>query len=414
MKVKRRGQIFLNEVPGGVARGRRIPRLAHLCSLCAVLVGAWAFAFLLYPRISYAGDILFLGNNSLNKAFCHQKTFRKTVVYIDDMMMRRGDTSWVQSLAGKLEATLTPGERVSVVELSPAQGLSQEIWSGCWPNYPAQKLATLQHQSSFFSESPIKSLKNQQNIFMNAFGSALTKIYKNGLAQAHTNEIQPGHAPRKLILEALASDGGRFIQSSSTIRAIVYSDLAEHGNTWSVFGKSPTSPTSAGMRLGTSFRHTVFYFFGVGNDVAGDSGYLSSARRFWSAALASMQGTIEGIGSDLNVPNDLPVAAYNYSLSLNRNGTQLFGRASLLVDSDGSLVDSWIGINRLTFVGLTGTFQCHRKGNCRLRARTEGGLATDGSSESVDLVGATLQQLKGRVGVRGALTFPLIAKLTAN
>ena len=33
-----------------------------------------------------------------------------------------------------------------------------------------------------------------------------------------------------------------------------------------------------------------------------------------------MDGPIEGFGSDLNVPNEVPAATYQYAVSLNLNG----------------------------------------------------------------------------------------------
>jgi hypothetical protein len=51
----------------------------------------------------------------LDPSFCQQATVRQTVVYIDDMMMADGQTGWATRLAVKLEATLVPGERVTIV-----------------------------------------------------------------------------------------------------------------------------------------------------------------------------------------------------------------------------------------------------------------------------------------------------------
>jgi hypothetical protein len=191
----------------------------------------------------------------------------------------------------------------------------------------------------------------------------------------------------------------------------VYSDLAETSDIGSVFDRKAALPAGVGQKLGTFFRRSVFYFYGVGCDVNGDPGYLEAARKFWTATFASMESTIEGFGSDLNVPNEIPVAAHRYVVTLTRDGEQLFGRASLLVDGDGNLIDSWIGVSRLTFVGITGTFHCSSSSGtgCALNATTEGGLATNSPAESIVLSGDEPRTLRGTIGVQGALTFPLIA-----
>ncbi len=367
------------------------------------------------PGVVFAGNLFGIGNTALNPIFCKQRTFRTTVVYIDDMMMRKGQTHWASSLADKLRATLTPGERVTVVQLSPSRGTSREIWSGCWPDYSAAQRARLAGQSHFFSGSPLDAVKSQQKVFMNEFGGALTKIYSSALRQPLSTKISGSNPPKKYIIESLASDGARFAQSAVTIRALVYSDLAENSDIGSVFVKPMVLPKQVGKALGIYLRGSVFYFFGVGVDVHGASGYLRRTRKFWTAAVTSMQGTIEGFGSDLNVPNRVPVASYRYSLVLERRGHALFGRASFLVDNDGNLIDSWVGISRLTFVGVTGVFHCVMGvGGCVLQARTDGGLATNSPTESIDLTGSRPKKLQGTIGVKGALVFPLVAKLDTN
>jgi hypothetical protein len=95
------------------------------------------------------------------------------------------------------------------------------------------------------------------------------------------------------------------------------------------------------------------------------------------------------------------------------NGDQLFGRGSFLTDADGNLIDSWLGVNRLTFVGISGTFICSSAASpaCTVNATTNGGLTTQSSSEELSLTGNDNTSLKGTIGVQGALEFPVTAKL---
>jgi hypothetical protein len=296
--------------------------------------------------------------------------------------------------------------------LAPDQGTSQEVWSACYPNYSADVRAALAQKTYIFTSNPLNGLKSQQGFFMNGFGMAVTKIYQDATKQGH-QQIDATQPPKEEIIEALASDGARFSQSPQTIRAIVYSNLAQNSNLGNVFASGGDPPTNVGQKLGTFFRHSVFYFFGVGIGVADDSTYLADSKAFWTSLMASMDSPVEGFGSDLNVPNEVPVKSYQYDVGLTLNGNQLFGKASIFVDSDGNLIDSWIGVDRLSFVSISGTYICGSSDapTCSLNATTNGGLTTQSTSENLVMNGNDDTALKGTVGVPGALVFPISAKL---
>ncbi len=391
----------------------RCPRIRHVGAgrvfARALLGSAFGLAFGV-PAHSQTAQLF--GTTGLDPSFCQQKTFRQTVIYIDVMSIQQGDTAWASELEGKLSATLTPGERVTVVELAPDQGTSQEVWSACYPNYSADVRAALAQKTYIFTSNPLNGLKSQQGFFMNGFGMAVTKIYQDATKQGH-QQIDATQPPKEEIIEALASDGARFSQSPQTIRAIVYSNLAQNSNLGNVFASGGDPPTNVGQKLGTFFRHSVFYFFGVGIGVADDSTYLADSKAFWTSLMASMDSPVEGFGSDLNVPNEVPVKSYQYDVGLTLNGNQLFGKASIFVDSDGNLIDSWIGVDRLSFVSISGTYICGSSDapTCSLNATTNGGLTTQSTSENLVMNGNDDTALKGTVGVPGALVFPISAKL---
>lgn len=338
----------------------------------------------------------------LNPSYCQQPTVRSTVVYIDDMMMVDGHTDWALNLATKLRATLTPGERVSVVRLSPADGQSREYWSGCWPDYPAAKRAALARQTYILSENPVDAIADQKKYFLRDFGAALTRIYLAAKRPAGQVSISADNPPSKQILRALASDEGRFADATKTIRAIIYSDLAENSDLGSAF-HPPAGPVSYGQQLGSYLRHGIFYDYGLGEDVQGDPAFQEQARAFWTAALRSMAATVAGLGADLNVPNTLPVNAYSWPVTLNFDGQTLDGRLSLLSGEDGNLVDSTLGISRLGSAALTGMFRCLGSDKCRLDAQTLQGIATNAPTESVTMRGSAAA-LSGRLSVPGQST----------
>ncbi|HEX2939581.1 MAG TPA: hypothetical protein VHO91_00945 [Rhodopila sp.] len=363
-----------------------------LCGLLLVFVGNW----LCQP--SWA----LFDNYGLDASYCQQPTVRSTVVYIDDMMMVDGHTGWALKLGTKLRATLTPGERVSVVRLSPADGQSKEYWSGCWPDYPAAKKAALARQTYFLRQNPVDEIADQKKYFIRDLGGALTQIYMDANRPENQVKIAADSPPRKQIIRALASDEGRFADSNKTIRAIIYSDLAENSDLGSVF--HPSAESSAfGQRLGTYLRRGIFYNYGMGEDVRGDPAFPEQARSFWTAALRSMAATVAGLGADLNVPNTLPVRAYAWPVTMAFESQPLDGRLSLLVGEDGNLVDSWLGIARLGSAALNGTFRCVGDDKCRLDSETTSGVATNAPSEALLMHGSTTT-LTGTLGVPGQST----------
>jgi len=344
-------------------------------------------------------------NYGLDASYCQQPTVRSTVVYIDDMMMADHQSEWAVNLAAKLRATLTPGERASVVRLSPGSGQSKEYWSGCWPDYPAAKRAELAQQTYILQQNPVDKIADQQKYFLRDLGAALTRIYLDSKRPPGEVRVAADNPPQKQILRALASDEGRFSNSPTTIRAIVYSDMAENSDLGSVFRPVPKDPPDYGQKLGSYLRRGVFYDYGMGADVRGDPAFLETARAFWNAALRSMAATVIGLGADLNVPNTLPLRGYSWPVTLLFDGQPLDGRLSLLVGEDGNLVDSWLGISRLGSAAIGGTFRCAGQADigCRLQAETSAGIATNAPSELLTLSGSA-RALSGTLGIRGQNT----------
>lgn len=353
------------------------------------------------------------GNYELDAAWCRQPVPRQTVVYVDDTMMVDGRVEWATKLDGKLKATLAPGERVSVVRLSPGSGQSREYWSGCWPGFSDAARAAragspglLENVAQLFSKSEEAEVADQRKYFLRDFGAALTRLYTEAKRPA-ARPIEAAAPPPKQLLRALASDYGRYLHSTQTIRAIVYSDFAENSDIGTAFLPVGKQDLSYGPKLGTYLHGGVFYGFGEGEDVTGDPRFGEIARAYWIAALRSLQGTVAGIGPDLNLAEVLPARAYDYAVSLDFDRDQLEGRLSLLVGADGGLVDSWLGIARLGSAALTGTFRCTAL-QCRLEAETLGHLVTEDSpSESLLLNGAP-GALAGTLGVAGQDTMRAI------
>ncbi len=367
-------------------------------------------ALVLGALLPTAAHAQLFGSEGLDPSWCKLATVRQTVVYIDDMMMVEGDTAWAPHLMDKLRATLTPGESVTVVRLSPAHGRSSEMWHGCWPSLSDEERTRDAHHIYLLQANPTTRIAEQQRFFARDFGGALTRIYLAAKRPESEQRIDADNPPQKEIIRAIASDGGRFSDATQTIRAIVYSDLAEHSDLGNVFAPIPQPFPNIGERLGTFLRHGVIYDYGLATDITGGEDVPERTRAFWSAALRSMAAVPAGMGSDLNVPNVLPVRAATYNVSLAFGPDTLDGKLALLAGSDGELVDSWIGISRLPDAGVTGTFRCLDT-RCHVDAATTSGVATSSRNEALTLTGPSGGTLTGHLGVNGtAYLYKLTAK----
>jgi hypothetical protein len=343
---------------------------------------------------------LFKGK-SLDTSFCQTRVPRSTVVYLDDTDMFDGRTEWVSNLIRKLKASLAPGERTTLIRLIPTTGTSEEIWTGCWPDYTtAQRAEIKKGEPYILQRNPLDGLVDQQGFFARDLNAAISKVYfatKRPVPAA----VGARDAPKKQILRALASDENRYSSSTITIRAILYSDMAENSDLGSVY--APVAADTAanyGKKLGTHLRRSIFYVFGVGESPVSDPASRENAKAFWLGALQSMMAVVGGFGSELSVPNGIPIDNGFYDISFKMNDQELDGKLSLLVDADGNLVDSWLVVNLLNITGLTGSFHCSPNNQCKLNAATSSSLTTNRPSEAVSLIG-TRESVSGTLGVPG-------------
>ena len=366
----------------------------------------------LLPVLGHAQGFLGGGAGDLDPKFCQTRALRETVIYVDDMVMRDDQTDWAVKLFSKLKATLVPSEKVSVVELSPANGTSVEKWSGCWPNFTAEGREAVAKQKSFFSADPLKGLDQQQKFFGLNFSRAINTIYSANKTKSKAVDL--ADPPKKEIVAALAADESRYSHSRGTVRAIIYSDMAENSDIASVYKPLPNPIPNIGKKLGTTLAGSVFYAFGVGRASALPEAVNEETRTFWSEAFTTMNAALAGIGSDLNISNVVPVAAHSYLINFMVDDQQISGRLSLLTDADGTLVDSFLAANRMSTAELGGTMRCegdHDTTLCALNATTGRGIVSYSRSETLTLHGDAGGTLTGQFGVKGSkFDYPFTAK----
>ena len=371
-------------------------------SLCALAFSAGSVP------VAKAGG-MFGGGTTLDTSYCRFNPPRQTVVYVDDTDVVRNNVEWVKTLLAKLQQTLMPGERTTVVQLSPAHGQSKEIWSGCWPNVTTDQAKKLASESHFFSGNPMDSLKEQQGFFSRDFGKAITTIYNTSARTPADVEIDPAKPPKKSIVRSLASDGARYSSARGSIRAILYSDMAENSELGDVFVTPIPNTLDFGEKLGALLHRSVFYVFGVGNTIKDDGKTSDDIRKFWNEAFQSMAVNIGGFGSDLGITNAIPVHGATFEVTLKEGAQDLHGHMFLLTDRDGQLIDSWIGITRLRTVVINGNLHCASDtSQCSLTANTGSPLVTEGrNSETLSMKQSGSASLfNGGSSMQGTLGVP--------
>ena len=92
----------------------------------------------------------------------------------------------------------------------------------------------MKQESYIFRQNPLDSLRDQQAFFLRDLGAALTRIYLDAKRPENEVRFSVAKAPQKQILRPITSDEGRFANSQTTIRVILYSDRVENSDLGSV------------------------------------------------------------------------------------------------------------------------------------------------------------------------------------
>ncbi len=304
--------------------------------------------------------------------FKGRNSVRQTLVYIDQSMMKDGDTTWADRIDAKLTSTLMPAESVTVLRMDAENGVVEEVWTGYWPDYTVKEKEKYKEDQSgvsgFFSKDPLKELPDEQQFFRNLLGGALGKIYKYGLGT--------GRSRSKKIMLALASDEDRFNKPGMVTRVVIYSDMK-------------TAPEE--QKLSLDFGYSVFYVFGVGAE-------QTRHKSDWDKEFLNAHGLIAAFGSDLGMASGAPVSVLRYDLEFTTTNNDYLGDMVLLVTEDGKLQDSYAAI-RSTSRPIASLI----KGSCKItgditkvNAETRMGLATYEDHEQIELSGQGL--LDGFIG----------------
>lgn len=369
--------------------------------LAGVLVAAVCFAAAPVNAMFGAGD------QDYSK-FCEVKSPRQTIILVDDRLMIAGQTRWAESMMNILLGSLMPSEPITVVKLKAETGSSEQVWTGCFPDYSAAEKVKLDKETSILSKSWRKVLETQQATFRRDLGAALGKVYVDSQRAAGAVSIDAGTPPQKQLIRALKDATTRFDRNRGHIRAILYSDMLENSD----LGNSLKTGAVDGLKMvrtvGLNFQQAVLYVFGVGSTFASSGNYADKLGVFWENVLDAGVSHVAGFGSDLAIPTGIPVGAAKYEFTIKIGDDTRKGMMLVFYDRDGRMVDS-LAVAGATLRSLVsdGTYVCSSDGNCRMEAKLPRGLVTTNEANDPALMetlvlNGSREKLKGTIGVTDA------------
>ncbi len=333
----------------------------------------------------------FLGSSLPNiTKFEGKNNFRQTVVYIDQSVMREGETAWAKRIATKLEVSLMPAEKVTIMLMDAERYNVKEIWSGAWPGYTAVEAREIKDNrgiGSFFRKDPLDTLTEERAFFKTKLGSSLGQIYSKRTSSTN--------GPKN-ILFTLASDEARFNQIGMVTRVILYSDMECEMKV---------------KDLSVDFSNAIFYVFGI------NSKQLAQKKE-WGKTLLSANGLLASFGNDLSLPAGSPQKVYHYSIKYtNLVDNVMLGDMILMVKQDGKMCDSYINMRSVSSPRaslLTGFVDESRK-NIQVKAKSVGKLTSLVKGEIIELTGnGVLTGFIGHPEFNAENNKPAVFKVTAT
>lgn len=342
-------------------------------------------------------------------SFSKVKCQRQTIILVDDRLMTEGQTHWGELMINTLFSSLMPSEPVTVIRLKTETGISEQIWSGCFPDYSEAEKTQKSKETSWFSKPWDKVLATQQAAFRQDFGSALGKIYTEGKRAASLVSVDPANPPQTQLLRAIKDATSRFDSSRGPIfRTILYSDMLENsdlGN--SLKSGTPSDNLKIVSTVGLNLQQTVLYAYGVGSTFAGGNN-KESTRAFWDGVLDAGMAHVAGFGSDLAVQAGVPIGAVKYEFAIKIDNDTRNGMMRILYDHDGRMIDSLaVAGASLRSMISDGSYTCSTDGKCKVEGRLPRGLVTENAAHDPALIetltmSGSREILKGTIGVAGA------------
>ncbi|WP_298326777.1 hypothetical protein [Asticcacaulis sp.] len=371
--------------------------LKHLFS------GALAAALMLTAQPAFA---IFGGGDGDYSKFCETKTARQTVVMVDDRILVDGNIRWADNMIKLVTASLMPSEPVTVIHLKAEGGASERLWSGCFPNYPDQQLASM--TGSLISKDPKKVLEAQQSAFKRDMQNAIGAIILKGQRSQPSVNVDVTALPQKQLVRSIRDAANYFDRSRGHVRAILYSDMLENSDLGNSLKSDAQVAAAAARAIALNLQHAVFYVYGVASTIQGTP--TEVLKNFWQPLFTAAVGHMAGFGSDLTLQNSPPVTVARYDTAITVGKEVRNGGLLVLADRDGKMVDT-IAVSGAAQRALVkdGTIQCSSDGTCKLEAQFPTSLVTRmtgggdlGVVEVLKLSGPR-ERLTGKIGIPDAL-----------
>lgn len=325
--------------------------------------------------------------------FCNVKSFRQTLIYIDDDIIEKDDTQWALQLINKVMINLMPSESVTLIKLSSELGSTEERWKACYPDITVAELEKRKDSIGFLEKllttDASKQLKEQKTVFKAQMTGALEKILIEKSEQKLKNSTV-----KKQIIRALENDIARFDNRNGAIRVIIYSDMLENSDLISSLNSSALEAKKLAEARKLNFQNAVFHIFG-----SGKSGSIKGLKSFWEEFIDGGAGNLADIGSELILTSKPPdsLKMYDVEIQITKDDIRR-GTLRLFIDNDSKLQESVviIGTKQRSLLD-DGEFLCQQV-HCTLEAKARRPLVVAEGKEEFKLTG-TVDSLYGKLQI---------------
>ena len=325
--------------------------------------------------------------------FCNVKSFRQTLIYIDDDIIEKGDTQWALQLINKVMINLMPSESVTLIKLSSELGSTEERWKACYPDITVAELEKRKDSIGFLEKllttDASKQLKEQKTVFKAQMTGALEKILIEKSEKKSKNSTV-----KKQIIRALENDIARFDNRNGAIRVIIYSDMLENSDLISSLNSSALEAKKLAEARKLNFQNAVFHIFG-----SGKSGSIKGLKSFWEEFIDGGAGNLADIGSELILTSKPPdsLKMYDVEIQITKDDIRR-GTLRLFIDNDSKLQESVVTIGTKQRSLLDdGEFLCQQV-HCTLEAKARRPLVVAEGKEEFKLTG-TVDSLYGKLQI---------------
>ncbi|SFR52653.1 hypothetical protein [Thiomicrospira sp. ALE5] len=322
--------------------------------------------------------------NTSSFDYCSSTPDRKTIFYIDISSINKDDNSWATEFLNK--TNFLPREKVEIFFIDTFNNVIIEgMTEVCYPDLSDSDIALERESRSrisrFFTNDIEESIKRDQRLF----NSRLRSVLSNALRLVNENE---GRVPSSNVLNLLSFEQSRFSNQYFN-RVIIYSD----------FNNSNFESLLVGNyeELNLPLKFSEVFIYGVNsNSVLSDSRFKILTNSV-SDLLKRNNITLSNFSLNLNLGNQSFEGLNTWQgLLADRDGNNALIRLRLVEDINQNFFSSWMFVNQLGYVSITGSKICTQQ-NCSYSLVLNDDLNPLKRDDKVDLILIDHNNLSGQI-----------------